>query len=190
MLPITLWHDINFTFDAISEMLLGRKALTNPDSVLKSRGITLPTQVCRVKAMVFQESVQMWELDHKEGWVPKNWCFWIVVPEETLESPLNSKISNRSILKEINPEYSWGGLILKQKRQYFGHLMWRPDSLERTLMLGKIEGRRRRGWQRNEMVGWHHWVSGHEFEQTLGDREGQGSLVCLSPRDHKQSDTT
>ena len=86
--------------------------------------------------------VWMWELDYKECWVPKNWCFWtgIVMLEKTLE-----KWSNQSILKEINPEYSFEGLMLKLKLQYFGHLMWRANSLEKTLMLGKIEGKRRRG---------------------------------------------
>ena len=87
--------------------------------------------------------VQMWELDHKEGWAPKNWCFWILVLVKTLESPLRS---NQSILKEINPQYSLEGLMLKL--QYFGHLMRTANSLEKTLMLGKTEGRKRRGWQR------------------------------------------
>ena len=93
--------------------------------------------------------VGMWELDSKESWAPKNWCFWTVVLEKTLESPLDCKEINQSILKEINPlEYSLEELMLKLKLQYFGHLMRRADSFEKTLILGKIEGRRRRGWQR------------------------------------------
>ena len=81
--------------------------------------------------------------------LPKNWCFWTVMLKKTLKSPLDCKErSNQSILKEISPEYSLEGLMLKLKLQYFGHLMWRTDSLEKTLMLGKIEGRRRRGQQR------------------------------------------
>ena len=96
----------------------------------------------------FRSHVQMWELDRKEGWVLKNWCFWTVVLEKTLESSLDFKRSNQSILKAINPEYSLEGLMLKLKLQYFGHLMRRTDSFEKTLMLAKIEGRRRRGWQR------------------------------------------
>ena len=88
--------------------------------------------------------VWMWEVDHKESWVAKNWCFWTVVLEKTLES---SWRSNQSILNEICPGYSLEGLMLKLKLQYFGHLMWRTDSFEKTLMLGKIEGGRR-GWQR------------------------------------------
>ena len=90
----------------------------------------------------------MWELDYKEIWAQKNWCFWTVVLEKTLESPWTARRSNQSILKEISPEYSLEGLILKLKLQYFGHLMGRTDSFEKTLMLGKIEGGRRRGWQR------------------------------------------
>ena len=92
--------------------------------------------------------IWMWELDYKESWVPKNWCFWTVVLEKTLESPLDCKEINQSILKEISPAYSLEGPMLKLKLQYFGHLMRRSDSLEKTLMLGKIEGRRRRGQQR------------------------------------------
>ena len=90
--------------------------------------------------------VWMWELDHKESWEAKSWCFWTVVVK-TLESPLDCK-EIQPVLKEISPEYSLEGLMLKPKLQNFGHLMWRTDSLKKTLMLGKIEGRRRRGWQR------------------------------------------
>ena len=90
----------------------------------------------------------MRELDYKEGWEPKNWCFWTVVLEKTLESPWTARRSNQSILKEISPDCSLEGLMRKLKLQYFGYLMWRTDSLEKTLMLGKIEGRRRRGRQR------------------------------------------
>ena len=104
-----------------------------------------------------------------------------------LRVPWTAKRSNQSILKEVNPEYSLEGLMLKL--QYFGHLMWRADSLEKTLILGKIEGGRRRGQQR-EMVGWHHWLNGHEFEQAPGVGEGQGSLACCSPWGSKESDTT
>ena len=92
--------------------------------------------------------VWMWEFDSKESWVPKNWCFWTVVLEKTLESPLYSRRSHQSIIKEISPECSLEGLMLNLKLQYFGHLMWRADSFEKTLMLGKIEARRRKGWQR------------------------------------------
>ena len=92
--------------------------------------------------------VWMWELDDKESWALKNWCFWTVVLEKPLRVPWTARRSNQSILKEISREYSLEGLMLKLKLQYFGHLMQRANSLEKTLILGKTEGRRRRGWQR------------------------------------------
>ena len=111
------------------------------------------------------------------------------VGEDTGESPWTSRRSNQSILKEISPEYSLEGLMLKLKFQYFGHLMRRTDSLEKTLMLRKTEGRRRRG-REDEMVGWHHQLNGHEFEQAPRVGDGQGSVVCWSPQGHQESDTT
>ena len=106
------------------------------------------------QSYVFSSSqVCMWELDYKENWVPKNWCFWTAVLEKTLQSPFDWKEIKPSILKEFSSEYSLEGLMLKLKLQYFGHLMQRPDLLENTLMLGKIEGRRRRGWQRMRWFG-------------------------------------
>ena len=121
-------------------LLLGRKAMTNLDSIFKSRDITLPTKSSQ--SYGFSSShVWMWELDYKESWVPRNQCFWTVVLEKTLESPLDCKEINLSILKEISPEYSLEGLWLILKLQYFGNLLRRTDSLEKTLMLGKIEGR-------------------------------------------------
>ena len=109
------------------------------------------------------------------------------MPEKALESPLDYEEIKPVTLKEINSEYSLQGLMLKLKLQYFGHLMRRTDSLEKTLMLGKTEDRRRR---LGEMVGWHHRLNGHEFEQTPGDSEGQGNLVCCSPWGHKELDAT
>ena len=122
----------------------------------------------------------MWELDHKERWVPKNWHFQLWCWRRLLRV-LWTVRSNQSVLKEINPEYSLEGLMLKMKLQYFGHLMWRADSLENTLMSGKIEGRRRMKWQ-DEIVGWHHWLDGHESEQTLGESEGQGAWCTAAHR--------
>ena len=133
----------------LRHLLLGRKAMTNLDNVLKSRDITLPTKVCLVKAIIFSSGhVWMWMLDHKKYWAPKNWCFWTVVLEKTLESPLDPRRSNQSIVKEISPEYSLEGLMVKLKLQYFGHLIPRTNSFEKTLMLGEIEGRRKRRQQR------------------------------------------
>ena len=133
-------------------LLLGRKVMTNLDSLLKSRDITLPTKVHLVKALVFP--VVMYGC---ESWTIKKaacqridafelWCWRL------LRVPWTARRSNQSILKEISPKYSLERLMLKLELQYFGHLMRRTDSLAKTLMLGKIEGRRRRG--RHEMVGW------------------------------------
>ena len=135
-------HEIKRVF------FLGRKAMTNLESVLKSRDVTLPTKVHLVKAMVFPvvRYQQMWELDHKEGWVPKNWCFWIVVLD-SWES-LGLQGDQKENPKEINPEYSLERLMLQLKLQYFCYLMQRANSLEKTLILGKTEGKRRRGGQR------------------------------------------
>ena len=130
-------------------LLLGRKVLTNLDSILKSRDITLPTKVHLVKAMVFpvvMDGCESWTIKKTESQSTdafELWCW-----KRLLSVSWTARRSNQSILKEISPEYSLDGLMLKLKLQYFGHLMWRTDSLEKTLMLGKIEGRRRRGWQR------------------------------------------
>ena len=124
-------------------LLLGRKAMTNLDSVLKSRDITLPTKIHLVKAMVFPvvmygcESWNIKKAEHRRIDAFELWCW-----RRLLRVPWTARRSNQSILKEINPEYSLEGLMLKLKLQYFGYLMLRADSLEKTLMLGKIEGQR------------------------------------------------
>ena len=129
-------------------LLLGRKVMTNLDSILKSRDITLPTEVCIVKAMVFPlvmygyESWTTKKIEHQRTDAFELWCW-----RRHLRVPWTARRSNQSILKEISPGYSLEGLMLKLKLQYFGHLMWRTDSFEKILMLGKIEGRRRRGRQ-------------------------------------------
>ena len=111
--------------------------------------------------------------------------------EKTLESPWTARRSNQSILKEIHPVYSLEGPMLKLTLQYFGHLLRRADSLEKALMLGKMEGgQEEKGMTEDEMVGWHHQLNGYDFEQAPGDSEGQGSLVCCSPWGHKESDMT
>jgi len=121
--------------------------------VNKKQRVYLANKGSSIQGYGFSSShVWMWKLDSKESWVQKNWYLWTVVLEKTVESPLDARRSNQSILKEISPEYSLGGLMLKLKLQYFGHLMRRADSLEKTLMMGKIEGRRRRGWQRKRWL--------------------------------------
>ena len=128
-------------------LLLGRKVMTNLDSILKSRDITLPTNICLVKAMVFpvvMYGCESWTIKKAERLRMDDFelCWRL------LGVPWTARRSNQSILKEISDEYSLEGLMLKLKLQYFGHLMWRTDSLEKFLMLGKIEGGRRRGQQR------------------------------------------
>ena len=136
-------------------LLLGRKVTTNLDSILKSRDITLPTKVCLVQAMVFpvvMYGCENWTVKKAEHWridAFELWCW-----RRLLRVPWPARRSNQSILKEINAEYSLEGLMLKLKLQYFGHLMRRTDSLEKTLMLGGIGGRRRRGRQR-----WDGWLT-------------------------------
>ena len=161
------WRKITADGDCSHEtkrrLLFGRKVMTNLDSIFKSRDITLPTKIHIVKAMVFPSvryGCESWTIKKAEHWridALELWCWW-----KLLRVPWNSRRSNHSILKEIIPEHSLEGLMLNLKLQYFGYLMGRTDSLERTLMLGKIEGGRRRGWQRME------WLDGitkgHEFE--------------------------
>ena len=127
-------------------LLFGRKAMTNLDSILKSRDITLPTKVCLVKAMVFSVVMYRWTTKKAEDWridAFELWCW-----RRLLRVSWTARRSNQSILKEISPEYSLEGLMLKLKLQYFGHLMQRTDSFENTMMLGKNEGRRRRRQQK------------------------------------------
>ena len=130
-------------------LILGRKSMTNLDSILKTRDITLPTKVYLVKAMVLPvvvygcESWTIKKAEHRRIDAFELWCW-----RRLLRVPWTARRSNQSILKEASPEYSLEGLMLKLKLQCFGHLKWRSDSLEETLMLGKTEGRSRRGWQR------------------------------------------
>ena len=159
-------------------LLLGRKVMTNVDSILKSRDITLPTKFCLVKAMVFPvvmygcESWTVRKAEHRRIDAFELWCW-----RRLLRVPWTARRFNQSILKEISPMCLLEGVMLKPKLQYFGHLMWRVDSLEKTLTLGGIGGRRT---IENEMAGWHHWLDGHEFEWTLGvgvDREAWGAAI-------------
>ena len=182
--------DGDYSHEIKRSLLLGRKALINLDSILKSRDITLPTKVRLVKAMFFP--VVMYGC---ESWTIKKaeyqridafglWCW-----RRVLRVSFTAWTSNQSILKEINPEYSLEGLMLMRKLQCFCPLMWRTDSLEKTLMLGKIECERR--WGRQRMRCLHGIrVHGHEFESALGVDDGQGNLMCCSPWLHTELDTT
>ena len=143
-------------------LLLGRK--DNLDSILKSRDITLLAKVDLVKAMVFPAVMYVlyFQLDYKESWVLKNWCFELWCWRRLLRVPWTARRSNQSILKEISPEYSLQGLMLKLKLQYFGHLIGQTDSLEK--IAGKDGRQEEKGTTEGEIVGWHHWLDGHEFE--------------------------
>ena len=134
-------------------LLLGRKAMINLCYIKKQRHYFADKGLYSPSSGFSSSLVWMWELDYKETWALKNWCFWTVVLKTLLRVPWTARRSNQSILKEIGPEYSLEGLMLKLKLQYFDHLMWRADSFEKTLMLGKIEGRRRRGRQRMRWLG-------------------------------------
>ena len=162
--PITSWQIDGETMETVTDFIFGgskitaygdcsheiktlaswKKSYDKPRTYIKKQRCYFVDKGPSSQSYGFSSShVWMWELDHKESWTPKkNWCFWTVVLEKSLESPLGWK----EIKQEINPKYSLEGPILKL--QYFGHLMWRADLLEKTLMLGKIEGRRRRGWQK------------------------------------------
>ena len=163
--------------------------MTNLDSIFKSRDISLPTKVRLLKAMVFSSGhAWMRDLDCKESWVLKNWCFWTVVLEKTLESPLGCK--------EIQPVHSRGDqswVYWKDWYQSWTPILWLPHV--KSWLIGKDSdagrdwGRRRRG-QQDEMAGWHHWLSGHESEWTLGVGDGQGGLACCDSWGCRESDTT
>ena len=165
--------------------------MTNLDSILKSRDITLPTNVRLVKAMVFSSShVWMWELDYKESWVPKNWCFWTVVLEKTLESPLDC-----NEIQPVHPKGHQSWVFIGRTDAEAGTpILWPPD--EKNWLIGKDPdaekdwGQEEKGMTEDEMFGWHHWLCGHEFERALGVGDRQGGLPCWSPSGHKESDTT
>ena len=169
-------------------LLLGRKAMTNLNSILQSKDISLPTMVCLVKAMVFpvvMYGCENWSIKKALCWRIDAFELWCCI--RLLRVPWIARKPNQSILKEISPEYSFEGLILKLKLQYFGHLMQRTDSLEKTLMLGKTEGRRRRGRQRMS------WLDGitDSMDVSLSKLRElvMDSLVC-SPWGCKELDTT
>ena len=145
---------------------------------------------CWKKRQVKTKNTLVWDYLHKFDKGTKENVYCPRVHALDLRISWTAKKLNKLMLKEINPEYSLEGLMLKLKLQYFGHLMWRTELMEKTLMLGKTEGQKEKGTTEQEMVGWHHWLNGHESEQTPGDSEGQGSLECCSPWGCKELDTT
>ena len=168
--PITSWQTEGETMETVRNFIFGglpnhcrwwlqpwnlkmlapwKKSYDQPRQHIKKQRHSFTNKSPSSQSYGFSSSHEwMWELNHKEIWAPKNWCFWTLVLEKTFEVPWTARRFNQSILKEIGPEYSLGGVMLKLKLQYFGHLMQRTDSFEKTLMLGEIEGGRRRGQQR------------------------------------------
>ena len=161
--------------------------MTNLDSILKTRDITLPTKVYSQSYGFSRSHVQMWELDHKEGWTPKNWFFWTLVLEKTLESPLDCK-EIKPVHPKENQTWAFTG---RTDAEAEAPVLCPPDV--KSWIIGKDsdpgkDGRQEEkgatGWSR---FGWHHWLNGHEFEQILGDCERQRSLGSCSPWDHKET---
>ena len=170
-------------------MLLGRKAMTNLDSILKSRYTTLSTKVHLAKGMVFLVVIyvcESWTIKKAECWRIDAFELWYW--RRLLRVPWPPRRFNQSILKEISPEYSLEGLMLKLKLQCCGHLMWRTDSVEKT-DAGKDCRQKEKGTIEDEMVGWHHWLYGHESEWALWVGNRQRSLAGCTPWGCTVSDT-
>ena len=164
-------------------------SVTNLDSILKSRDIT--DKGPSSQSYGFSSShVWIWEVDHKESWAPRNWCFWTVGLEKTLESLLNCKE-----IKAVNPRGNQSWIFIRRTdAEVETPIFWPPDAKSRLIGKdpdsGKNWGQEEKGVTEGEMVGWYHQFSGHEFEQTLEDSEGQGSLECCSPRGLQELDMT
>ena len=188
---VYLWrYDCDCSHEIKRCLLLGRKALSNLVSILKSRHITLPTKVRLVSYAFSSSHVRMWELVYKESWALKNWCFWTVVLEKTLESPLE--------YKEIQPVHPKGDqswmLIVGTDVEAETPILWPPDAKSWLIWKDpdarKDWGQKKKGMTENEMVRWHHRLDGCESEWTPGVGDGQGGLACCNSWGHKKSDTT
>ena len=182
--------DGNWSHEIKRRLLLGRKVMTNLVSILKSRDITLPTKVHLISYGFSSSHIWMWELDYKESWALKNWCFWTVVLEKTLESPLDWKKIKPVHPKEKQPWISSGRTDAEAETP----ILWPPDAKNWLIWkdpdAGKDWRQEEKGTTEDELVGWHHWHDGHEFEQAPGVGDGQGGLACCSPWSHKELDTT
>ena len=164
--------------------------MTNLDSILKSRDITANKGPSSQSCGFSTSHVRMWELDQEDSWVPKNWCFQTGVLEKTLESPLDSKE-----IKPVSPKENHPWIFIgRTDAEADTTILWPPDVKSwlsrKDTDAEKDWGQEQKGVTEDEMVKWHHWLSGHEFEQTPGDSERQRSLVCCSPWSCKESDTT
>ena len=181
-------------------LLLGRQVMTNLDIIFKSRDITLPTKVCLVKAMVFPVVMYGCESWTVESWAPKNLCFWTVVLEKTLESPLDCK-EIQPVLGVLWKDWLVSYLVHSLSRVQLCDpmkaetpILWPPHV--KSWLIGKDSdagrdwGQEEKGTTEDQMAGWHHWLDGHEFGWTPGDGEGQGGLACCASWGRKESDTT
>ena len=182
--------DGDFSHEIKRHLLLGRKVMTNLDSIFKSRDVTLPTKVHLVKAMVsplVMYGCESWTI---KGWVPKNWCFWTVVLEKTLESPLDYKE-----IQPIHPkgDQSWV-FIGRTDVEAETPILWPPDAkswlIGKDSAAGKDWGQEEKGMTEDEMDGWHHWLDGHGSGWTPGVGDGQEGLLCCGSWGHKESDMT
>ena len=177
-------NELNWT-----ELLLGRKTVKNLNSILKSRDITANKGSYSQSYGFSSSPVWMWQLDHKEGWVLKNRCFPIVVLEKTLESPLNCKE-----IKPVNPKGNQSWIFTgRTGAEAEAPILWPPDVKSQLIRkdpyAGKDWGQEEKGATEDEMVGWHHWLNGHEFEQDSEDSEGQEAWRAARPWGHKEPDT-
>ena len=172
--------DVDCSNEIKRHLLLGRKAMTNLNRTVKSRDFA--NKCLSSQSYGFSSThVWMWELDHKEGWVLKNWCFWTVVLEKTLKSPLDSKEIN-----PVNPKGNQPWIFLgRTDAETEAPILWSPDTKSWLIWKDPAAGK---DWEQeekwvteDEMIGWNHRFNGYEFEQAPGNREGQGSLVCYSP---------
>ena len=182
--------DSDYSHEINRHLLLERKAVTNLDSIIKKQSHYFANKVPSSQIYgFFTSQVGMWELDHQEDWVLKNWYFWTLVLEKTLESPLDCKGIQPVNIKGNQSLIFIGRTDAEAKTS----ILWPPDA--KNLLIGKDPGagkdwrQEEKGITEDEIVGWHHWLNVHEFEQALSVGDRQGSLACFSPWGHKDSDT-